>query len=81
MTSDLFTESDSAVYSARILDEDNAADREVLAELRTDPRIEFVDRRDEQDRRGGATTRGGVRLSACSDRAPIAGYGWTGTGI
>jgi molybdopterin/thiamine biosynthesis adenylyltransferase len=50
MTSDLFTESDSAVYSARILDEDNAADREVLAELRTDPRIEFVDRRDEQDR-------------------------------
>jgi molybdopterin/thiamine biosynthesis adenylyltransferase/nitroreductase len=48
MTSDLFAESDTAAFSARILDEDNAADREILKELRTDPRIEFVDRRAEQ---------------------------------
>lgn len=48
MTSDLHAESDTAAWSARILDEDLVADREILESLRADPRIEFLDQRHDQ---------------------------------
>lgn len=48
MRSELDAESDIAVSSARILDEGVAADHEVLQALRADPRIEFLDHRDDQ---------------------------------
>ncbi len=48
MTSELSAESDIAASIAQLLDEDVPGDREILQELRADPRIEFIDNRADQ---------------------------------
>jgi molybdopterin/thiamine biosynthesis adenylyltransferase len=50
MTSELTAESDVDAWRARIFDENVAGDRELLDQLRAGPRIQFLDRRDDQVR-------------------------------